>query len=109
MTDETKGLFEKHLQTGLLGVLGILVIWFGRTTLETKEQVIVLTTTVASMRENVSARMLDRYTGTQAKAHQRYEQLQIQNILKRLEHHEHESVLFEKRLDVLEKPGSDLK
>ena len=107
MSDETRSLFERHFQSAALAVLVALVLWFGTTTLETKEKVVILTTQMQSMKDDVSSRMHDRYTGTQAAAQNRYNQLQIQNILKRLETNASRHVNFENRLDKLEKPNSD--
>ena len=107
MTDETRSLFERHFQSAALAVLVALVLWFGTTTLETKEQVLVLAVQMQTMQDNYGNRMLDRYTGTQAAAQNRYIQLQIQNILKRLETNASMHVDYEKRIDKLEKPGSD--
>jgi ribosomal protein L31 len=107
MTDAGKSLFEKHLQTFLLGLLSVLVVWFGRTTLETKDKVIVLTTTVDQMQHDVSSRMLDRYTGTQARSRAEYQKLKIEMLKNRLKEHDGTISEFEKRFDVLEKKGSD--
>ena len=105
--EDIRNLFERHFQSAALAVLVALVLWFGTTTLETKEQVLVLAVQMEAMQNNYGDRMLDRYTGTQAKSYERYVQLQIQNMLKRLEANATMHVEFEHRLDVLEKPNSD--
>jgi hypothetical protein len=107
VTDETRSLFERHFQSAALAVLVALVLWFGTTTLETERQVTILTVQMKAIQDNYTARMLDRYTGTQAKSYERYVQLQIQSMLKRLEINAVMHSEFESRLDVLEKPNSD--
>jgi hypothetical protein len=101
--DENRGLFEKHLQTALLAVLGILVLWFGNTTLETRDKAIVIALRLESLEIRMGEKMLDRYTGTQAKSHVRFHDLQMNNMEDIIKSNTAKINEFETRIDALEK------
>lgn len=107
MIEATKGLFERHLQTFLMGLLSLLL---GLNMVEISavgKQVINIGTRLGAMEDNVNMRMLDRYTGTQATAHARFTSLQFRTVNIQIDKFERELSEFEKRLDSLEKPNSD--
>ena len=107
MSEESKVGFERHLQSFLLAIVSGLLLWNVSQTSDTGKTVIKIEGRLNNLENNVSSRMLDRYTGTQAQAHSRYMELQIRNILNRLEKNATSMVDHEKRLDQLEKKGSD--
>ena len=53
MDRRVKGMFEKHLQSFLLGLLSLLVVWFGQTTIHTREDVIELRGEIRSLKASV--------------------------------------------------------
>jgi hypothetical protein len=109
MSEESKVGFERHLQSFLLAIVSGLLLWNVSQTSDTGKTVIKIEGRISNLENNVSSRMLDRYTGTQAQSHSRYMDLQIRNILNRLEKNAEGMAAHEGRIDVLEKPNSDAK
>jgi hypothetical protein len=107
MSEESKVGFERHLQSFLLAIVSGLLLWNVSQTSDTGKTVIKIEGRLDNLEKNVSSRMLDRYTGTQAQSHSRYMELQIRNMLNRLEKNAEGMAEHEKRLDQLEKKGSD--
>jgi hypothetical protein len=107
MADSGRSLFEKHLQTFLLGLLSVLLMWNVAETSDTGKAVIKISGRLDALEGSLASRMLDRYTGTQAESQRRYEALQHQTLKKRFADDDVKMREFEKRFDVLEKKGSD--
>ena len=78
--------WEKHLQTWLLGILTIVVIGFGATTIDTSKDVAVIKTQVDNIQVGLADKMGDRYTGTDAKAYREFDSLRADNMMIMINH-----------------------
>ena len=78
--------WEKHLQTWLLGILTIVVIGFGATTIDTSKDVAVIKTQVDNIQTGLAEKMGDRYTGTDANAYREFDSLRADNMLLMINH-----------------------
>ena len=78
--------WEKHLQTWLLGILTIVVIGFGATTIGTSKDVAVIKTQVDNIQTGLDEKMGDRYTGTDAKAYREFDSLRADNMMIMINH-----------------------
>lgn len=80
MTEQQLG-WERHLQSLLLGLLTVVVIGFGSKTIQTAQDAAVIKKEVENLQQQITDRMGDRYTGADANAYQKFDELRANNML----------------------------
>lgn len=92
-----KGMFEKHLQSFLLGLLSLLVVWFGQRTIQTREDVIALRGEVRALKSSV---------GTEDRAENQLRELQHRYFENSVNENSARISLIEERLNLNRLNGS---
>ena len=68
------------MQSLLLGLLTVVVIGFGKTTIDASKDIAVIKADVRNIQNNMTDKMGDRYTGTDAAAYREFDTLRAVNM-----------------------------
>ena len=80
--------WERHLQSVLLGILTIVVVGFGTTTITASRDIAVIKTEMINLQVSLQDKMGDRYTGTDAEAYKEFDALRATNMQTMIEYNQ---------------------
>ena len=89
--------WERHLQSALLGILTIVVVGFGSTTITASRDIAVIKTQMINLQVSLHDKMGDRYTGTDAKAYREFDALRATNMKTMIEYNQQRINKLEQR------------
>ena len=82
---EVSTIWERHLQSGLLGLLSFATIAMATATIQAKEDIAVVRANVANIQEQFTAKMGDRWTGADHRGYASFDALRAENLRKDVE------------------------
>ena len=99
MEDVTPVIWERHLQSGLLGLLSIASVAMAGAAITAQEDIAVVKNDVRYIQERLSSKMDDRWTGSDHRAYSEFDALRANNISKDIERNAQRIKELEERLD----------
>ena len=82
---EGTSVWERHLQSGLLGLLSVASIAIASATIQAREDIAVVKSDVRYIQISIGDKMADRWTASDHRAYSEFDTLRVENLRKDIE------------------------